>query len=192
MPSKHAAGGCGCCALDCDDCDAVTYFTIEIDDPVCAGTGDPDPGFCSRNNGTYIFRTVGTPIGDCSWLVAPLATGSCNSEFELIYIGYGTDSLGNAPCGQPTPAMHAIIEFVAVGGQVQVSVYLQYAYIRESASSPGDTDSATYLYTFRDTFDTCADAIGATLPHVDTDVSICEGSDPGDFCVVESATVTIG
>jgi len=187
------AGNCGCCDEACEPCAEITYFTIDIADPVCTGTATPDPGFCSRNNGTYVFRTVGSPTGDgCAWIVSPLASGICEDAigFGYYYIGYVAMSGGG--CGAGT--MAAVISFANdPGGGVIITVSLQYSYnyINDFAS-PAVRNSSVYYFTFSDTFATCADAVGATLPLTDTNISLCQGSDPGDFCDVASAVVTIG
>jgi len=186
------SGDCGCCGSTvCEDCEVITYFTISIGDPICPGTADPDPGFCSRNDGTYVFRTTGTAVGNCTW-VESLDSGQCFNDpgepYFYWYIGFVATSSGG--CGGSGDKVS--IDFTAVTGGVRVRVIIERDYWHQTGDSPIVTNSGGYTFTFEDTFETCADAIGATLPYVGVSTTNCTGTAPGDYCDVASAVVTVG
>lgn len=184
---KKNTPGCATndCCDPCESCSVVTFFTI-------AGISDPSTcdGGCTKYNGTYVFRTIGSLIAACMWQIL-LAADNCNLDDEPgIYIGVLPSVVGG--CGGS--GIYAYIFFAAEpGGGVRATVQLDIHYrFQFNSTVPPTYDSRRYIYTFSRVFASCADAVGQTLPWVSTTKTVCAGSDTGDFCGIESATVTLG
>mgnify|MGYP007100053349 CR=1 FL=1 len=177
-------GSCGCCnTFACDDCDAVTYFSI-------SGLTDPSgcTGGCTKYEGTYVFRTIGSQISDCAWQCL-LASENCGlDDSPQIYIGVLPTIIGG--CGGT--GIYATVFFASDPGGVKITLQIELHYQLKYFTAPVTYDSRRYLYTFEGVFAACSDAIGATLALTGTSASFCAGGDPGDLCGVNSAIVSLG
>lgn len=183
------SGNCGCCGLNCDDCDPVTTLALYIADIDCDGTIDaPGLPLCTRNNGTYVIRTSFTEIASCKWSKSLLGE-KCNGTEDN---GFTTTAIQQPPAGSLNNRIE--IEFLAAtGGGVTVRVMITRGYYVTTPANIGTGgDQSEFVFTFEDTFATCADSIGATLPLISTVETVVNGSSTGDICNVAGALVTLG
>ena len=181
-------GNCGCCGFVCEDCDDVLTVAVSS---ISAPPECPD-GCSGLTAGTYVFRTVGSPFtfGDgCGWLINIGADNCGLDDDPLIYIGFINTSSGG--CGDSNSLA---ITFTPVTGGVRVTVVITMHYQFDTISAPplGTAKSSKLVYTWYDDFDTCADAVGATLTFRSAVETPCYGGGTGDFCGLGSCTVTIG
>lgn len=187
---KRNNPGCICC--NCFQCPEITAFTI---------SGMTDPGYCPRCatlNGTYVFRTLANAtlgatgpdvyygLNGCLWGQYPWVTDNCGADDNpyFYYIGYLSG----------TPSWYLIFRpQFPVGFYVELQVSVDYY--------KTDASGSTLLIGIRKInaswksalFENCADAIGATLALDSVSNILQPGSttDPGDFCNLLGATVTL-
>ncbi len=169
-----------CCSDVCQSCDAITYLTIAgLSGPLCP------TGACEAKNGTYVFRTVGTPVTTCAW-TGSWAGNNCLVGFPppatTYYVGY-------LSCGG---AASWGIVFTNITGGIRVDVTIQIAYERNVS---GTTYRASYIVRFRKEVTRCSEIAG-DVPFLSLTFStaVCPGSagDSGDLCSLGTATVALG
>lgn len=184
------SGSCGCCGsvLPCEDCDALTYFTIGglVDPAVCSGG-------CTGKNGTYVFRTAGSYFETstaCGW--TSIGTGvwggnNCGADdVPTWYIGPLFNSCGSQNSWG--------IDFQRVGGLIRIRVALTLLYNR-GISALGMTDDArsSYNILFQNDFESCEAAVAAgELPFFSSSVVDCHGGGTGDFCNLLGVSIGLG
>lgn len=174
------SGGCTCCdTFVCDNCAALTYFTISgLTNGSCASG-------CDAKNGTYVFRTIGnyfTSGAFCGWTNTYGGDNCGANDFPQLYIGPVT--------GSCQVANNWGIDFSAGGSGIIITVQISLQYSIRNFSSD---KYSSYQGTWKGTFTNCAAAVGATLSFDSSVIIDCgPGGGTGDMCNLLGATITLG
>lgn len=175
MPGKHNAGGCKCCGVSTCVCDSLSYFTISgLANAACTSG-------CNGKNGTYVFRSGS---GGCSWS-GSWGNDNCGTS-DGPYIG----SWVSSPC-LSTPNDVWSVGFSVVSGKLRVTIGIIIKATNRDAFGFA-TAQTSIAAIFQADFNSCADAVGATLPLFSSTTSDCSLGGVGDFCGLLGATITIG